>query len=200
MSDPLPELSRQLVIGRIPARGQVVTITATQGECDALALRFGIPAVLSLEARVNVSTPDAAGMVHVMGEVWARVRQTCVVSLDPVDQTVRERIDRRYVAVDLPVGAPQAPHEAAIDLDPDDDDPPDPAPGGVIDLGEAAAEQVALGLDPYPRRADAEIPETLRPPGAVAAEAEPERRSPFAVLESLLPADHPPGGRGRGQA
>ena len=61
----------------------------------------------------------------------------------------------------------------------EDDDPeaPDDIPygGGSIDLGEAAAEQLALALDPYPRR-----------PGAVLAETTAAAdRSPFAALARL---------------
>ena len=45
----------------------------------------------------------------------------------------------------------------------------------VLDLGEAAAEQLGLALDPYPRRPDAELP---------AFEAE-EEQGPFAALRGL---------------
>jgi hypothetical protein len=57
-----------------------------------------------------------------------------------------------------------------------EEDPPDPIIDGRIDLGALAAEFLALGLDPYPRK-----------PGAAfdLGEAEPERESPFAALARL---------------
>ena len=42
----------------------------------------------------------------------------------------------------------------------------------MLDLGEAAAEQLGLALDPYPRQPGAEL----------AAAAEDDESSPFAVL------------------
>ena len=49
-----------------------------------------------------------------------------------------------------------------------------PYEGEKIDLGEATVQELALALDPYPRRADAELP---------AGAAEPPL-SPFVVLRS----------------
>ena len=51
-----------------------------------------------------------------------------------------------------------------------------PYADGMLDLGEAAAEQLALALDPYPRAPGAALPE-------IADEAEAHR--PFAALASL---------------
>jgi len=48
--------------------------------------------------------------------------------------------------------------------------------GGIIDLGEAAAEQLALALDPYPRKPGSSgVPET----------PEQEAGGPFGRLASL---------------
>ena len=53
------------------------------------------------------------------------------------------------------------------------EDPPDPIVDGKIDLGALAAEFLALGLDPYPRK-----------PGVAFDPPEPQggRDSPFAAL------------------
>ncbi len=85
---------------------------------------------------------------------------------DDVEQAVQEAFSIQFV----PAGT-----EA-----PDDDlEAPDQIPyaGGVIDLGEAAAEQLALALDPYPQKPDAE-----------ALEAEEDVvPHPFAALAKLRP-------------
>jgi len=60
------------------------------------------------------------------------------------------------------------------DPDPESDDEI-PFSGGVIALGEALVEQVALDLDPFPRKAGAVLPE----------EAAAENVSPFAALAAL---------------
>ncbi|MDP2117169.1 MAG: DUF177 domain-containing protein, partial [Brevundimonas sp.] len=50
---------------------------------------------------------------------------------------------------------------------------------GQIDLGQYAVEQLALRLDPFPRKPGAEF---VQPP-------EPVEISPFAVLKRLKPSD-----------
>ena len=74
-----------------------------------------------------------------------------------------------------------------LELDAEAAEAPEPAPGGWIDLGELAAEQLGLALDPYPRKPDAEVPaewkaEPVEEPVAA------ERPNPFAILEKLKPS------------
>ena len=63
-----------------------------------------------------------------------------MVSLEPVEQRVTEQFAIRFVP-------------AGTEREDDDPESPDEVPyeGRTIDLGEAAAEQLALALDPYPR-------------------------------------------------
>ena len=92
------------------------------------------------------------------------------MTLDPVVNRVEESIDMSF-AEDIEAAAREA--EVALDAA----DPPEPMVDGAVDLGEAAAEQLALALDPYPRA-----------PGAVfepLPEAEATKVSPFAALRRL---------------
>jgi uncharacterized metal-binding protein YceD (DUF177 family) len=98
------------------------------------------------------------------GTLQATVTQTCVVSLEDFDALVQEVFQVRFV----PVGA------ESDDIDPDSDDEI-PFEGNTIDLGEAAAEQLGLALDPYPRMPGVEMPE-------IADEPDPH---PFAALRRL---------------
>ncbi len=141
-------------------------LTASPGECAALARRFGIPAVNRLRAELLLR-PEPGGGVRVGGRLAAEVVQDCCVTLEPVVQQVEEAVDLRI----LPPGQ-----------DPADDDPDAPGRGPGRggrrgDLGEAMAEQLALALDPYPRAPGAELPE---------AGAEPDpARTPFGALSAL---------------
>ena len=67
----------------------------------------------------------------------------------------------------------------------DADDAPEPIEGGIIDLGEAVAQQLALALDPYPRAPGAAIlPEIgVNAGAAVARSPEP---GPFAALAGII--------------
>ena len=56
--------------------------------------------------------------------------------------------------------------------------------GGSIDLGEAVAQTLALGLDPYPRSPAAET--ALRESGVKSEEEARAESSPFAALKDRL--------------
>ena len=73
-----------------------------------------------------------------------------------------------------------------VDLSLDEEDPPDPIVGGIIDIGEAVAEHLALALEPFPRAPGAEFQaaEFLKSTDKIIEPAK-ETRNPFAVLASL---------------
>ena len=161
-----PELHRPLPLEQIGPGGRTVEIEANPAECAALAHRLGIPAVLALSCRFRLGAPRQ-GQVPAEGELRARLRRVCVVTLDEFDTEVSERFHVRFV----PAGKES---EAADDPEADDEIPYENA---SLDLGEAAVEQLALGLDAYPRKPGAVLPE----------EAEDLPESPFAALGRLRP-------------
>jgi Large ribosomal RNA subunit accumulation protein YceD len=158
-----PELHRPLMVEKVGPAGLDYVVEANQDECAALAQRMKLPAVLSLTCRFRLER-DLAGTLVARGHLIARIVQTCVVSLDDFTATVEDRFEVRCV----PEGM--------------ESDDPDPEAldeiaytGGIVDLGEAAAEQLALALDPYPRCPDAVLPD-------IEVEPEPHR---FANLDAL---------------
>ena len=108
------------------------------------------------------------------GHVVADAVQSCVLTLEPLPVHVDDRFEINLVeAVDT---APS--DEGEIDLELDDDSP-DVVENGQIDLGQYAVEQLALHLDPYPRK-DGAVFEQPPEPGEI---------SPFGVLRALKPND-----------
>ena len=136
-----PELSRPVSTERLPAK---LLVTADETELQALARRLAIPAVQGMACRFSLAR--RGDVVTAEGDLVARVVQTCVVSLELVEQDVHERFTVRFVP-------------AGQEAEDDDPDMPDELiyQGSSIDLGEAAAEQLALALDPYPRHPDAAL-------------------------------------------
>jgi uncharacterized metal-binding protein YceD (DUF177 family) len=169
-----PEFSRPLALERIASTGTELTIEASAEEREALARRFDIPAVHAFSATF-VATPWRRGGVQVRGEFAAKVEQVSVVTLEPFTSEVGEPVVRYFQAETGP-----GHHPDVLSVESLEDEEPDVISGGSIDLGEVAAESLALGLDPYPRK-----------PGEVfhdaTQQAEEERRqeSPFAVLSRL---------------
>ncbi len=163
-----PEFSRPV---RLAPEARDVELEADAAERIALTERFGILGIGALRATLRLQ-PEPGGSVRARGRLRAEVEQACVVTLEPVAQRVDVPLDRRIL------GEGEAPA---------DDDPESPdeieSEGGMVDLGEAVAEQLALALDTYPRAPGAELPE-LDPPEP-AEEAAPARPNPFAKLAKL---------------
>lgn len=157
------EMPRPQRVDTVAPSGLTVELAASPGECVAIAARLGVPAVRSFTARFHL-LPVQGGAVAARGTLTARLVRECVVSLDEFETTQREAFTVRFV----PAGT------EAPDPDPESEDEI-PYDGGVIDLGEAAVEQLALDLDPYPRKKGAELP----------ADPAAEAASPFAALLKL---------------
>jgi uncharacterized metal-binding protein YceD (DUF177 family) len=169
-----PEFSRPLAVERIAATGTELTIEANADERAALAERFGIPAIHALTARF-VATPWRRGGIQVRGDIAAEVEQISVVSLEPFTSEVGEPVVRYFQAETAPGHSPEV-----LSLESLEDEEPEVIAGGSIDLGEIAAESLALALDPYPRRPG----EVFEDESAQAAEDQ-RNESPFAVLSRL---------------
>lgn len=165
-----PEFHRPLAIGRIGAAGRREELVATEAERTALSRRFGIPAIGLLRAELQLR-PAPGGAFAAEGRLVADVVQSCIVTLDPVEQHLDLPLALRFIPADAePSEDPEAPDEFDIEID-------------TIDLGEAVAEQLSLALDPYPRAPGAALPEGLAEPEA--EEPAPARPNPFAALTQL---------------
>lgn len=114
--------------------------------------------------------PTASGWT-LTGRIHADLAQICGITLEPLPV----RIDDRF-SVQLAEPIDEDSDEIIITLE---DETPDVIEDGQIDLGQYAVEQLALRLDPFPRKPGAEF---VQPP-------EPVEISPFAVLKQLRSSD-----------
>lgn len=162
---PSPEFHRPLAVDQVGPAGLKLELRANAAERRALAARMAIPAVAEFVCHFRLTALQGGG-VQAEGHLRARAERVCVVTLDAFEAVTEERFRVRFV----PAGA------ESDDEDPESDDEI-VYRGGTIDLGEAAAEQLALVLDPYPRKPDAALPDT----------AAPDADSPFAALARLQP-------------
>lgn len=126
----------------------------------------------SLDAFVaDIDLAPSPGGWRLAGHVRASLAQTCGITLDPLPL----EIDSAFV-INLSEAVDPESEEIVITLD---DESPDLIEAGQIDLGQYAVEQLALRLDPFPRKPGAEF---VQPP-------EPVEISPFAVLKQLRQPD-----------
>lgn len=166
MSDALP-LTRLLKLDELGAKPKHVHVETTLEERTALARHLAIPAVHALSARYVVQGSPKRLLVN--GDLTAKVSQVCVVTLEPFDVEIAEKVDNVFSV-------------KADEADPDDLDAPDPIENEQIDLGLLTMEFLALALDPYPRKPDASFAD-------IAPDAAPE--SPFAALSAFKTVRNP---------
>src|ERR1700724_2255187 len=185
MTDHADPWSVPVLVAQLPDTGLHREIEADPVARETMADIAGLREILSASASLDL-TPEKAGRVHVAGRVRARIGQTCVVTLDPIENDIDEAIDLMF--------APPEQIPALADLVDDDDesdveipDPPEPIIGGVIDLGRLATDVLFLGVDPYPRKLGA-----VFEPQIVAADPEDH---PFAALKALKGDTKPPGAK-----
>ena len=155
-----------VALDRIGPHGATIAVDAEATELPAIAARLHVVAVASLHCafdlrRIGETTIEARGILR------ARLTETCVVSLDEFEHDVQEAFTVHFV----PAGS--------------EDDDPDPEAidqipffGSSVDIGEAAVEQLALALDPFPRQPGAALPPELsgEADGPFAALLAPRRR------------------------
>jgi hypothetical protein len=183
MTDHADPWSVPVVVAQIPETGLHRQIEADQAARDAMADVAGLREILSASASLDL-THEKAGRVHVAGRVRARVGQTCVVSLDPIENDIDEAIDLIFAPREQIRELAELVDEAA-ESDAEIPDPPEPIVNGVIDLGRLATDALFLGIDPYPRRPDAVFEPIIEA-------ADPEDH-PFAALKALHPGRKPRG-------
>jgi uncharacterized metal-binding protein YceD (DUF177 family) len=164
-----------VTVAQIPETGLHREIEADQTIRHAMAEMGGLREVLSANASFNVM-PRSGGRFHVTGHVRARIGQTCVVTLEEIENDIDEQVDLIFAPSE------QVPQMAALvdeaeESDEETPDPLEPIENGMIDLGKLATDALYLAVDPYPRK-----------PGAVferMVEAADPEDHPFAALKAL---------------
>ena len=137
-----------------------------------IARALDLQALDAFETDINL-VPTVSGW-RMEGRVVADAVQTCGLTLEPLPV----HVDRKFSVQMVEASEHEPDEDGEIDLELDDDSP-DQIEGGSLDLGQYAVEQLALSLDPFPRK-----------PGAVFEQPkEPGEISPFAVLKTLRPKD-----------
>jgi uncharacterized metal-binding protein YceD (DUF177 family) len=165
------EFSRAVAIADLS--GGEIRIDAEADERAALARRFGLVALDSLDATVHLIAKEGGG-VQLRGTLRADVTQSCVVTLKPVHSFIEASFDRHYAQTEK-TGTPEE-EDIALDAE----DPPEPLVDDIIDLGEAVSEQLALEINPFPRSKEATFEGYVSGSPDTGGEAAPS--GPFAAL------------------
>ena len=153
-----------LAVSEVPDSGRHVELVADEPARAAVAKLAGLAVVPRLAASFDVA-PYGRGGLHLVGRVSATVGQTCVVTLEPIENEIDEAIDLVFAPATVSPVADGGGGEVEVPLE----DAPEP-------LGAIATEFLILAIDPYPRKPDVAFE---------APTAGDDSAHPFAALAAL---------------
>jgi uncharacterized metal-binding protein YceD (DUF177 family) len=164
-----PEFSRLLLVSQI---GMVETsrgIEATPEECARVAARLGLQSLVTFTATFRITRQAGGDEYLAQGRLHARAVRNCVISLEDFTEPTDLVFTIRFVTE-------EASQDEALEAPYDYEDGPDEVlyQNDTLDLGEAAVQEYALSLNPYPRKPGARIPDLGQEGG-----------NPFDVLRNL---------------
>ena len=147
-------------VARLPQKGMPVLIDADARQREALAEAHGLVSVERFHAELLVA-PWKRNGVKVSGHVEADITQECVVTLDPLQAKIDETVEGLFLPEDSKLGRLGFEGGGEIHIDAEGPDSPETFSGDSIDVGALAEELFGLGIDPYPRKAGASLPERV---------------------------------------
>ncbi|MBI1619195.1 YceD family protein [Aquamicrobium zhengzhouense] len=154
--DKVSPISSRVQVSRLPKNGLEIIVEADAEQREALADEHDLRSVETFKAVLNV-TAWRKGGVKVAGRVKAVIVQDCVVTLEPVEQVVDEEVSGLFLPEGSKLAVPTRSIEGEILLDAEGEDSPELFSGDFVDVGQLAEEFFAMGIDPYPRRPDAQV-------------------------------------------
>lgn len=174
------EFSRIVDLNSFKNKPLFLSLHADQSELSNLAKRFKLVSISALSANISMSWLDVGNILLAEGSFSASVSQRCVVTLEPVEEELNEKINLTFAR------EPAKPIEI-IELD-----DAELLTGDVIDIGEVIAEELSLSLSPYPRIPNLDISEIEIGSGAVLVSENNQSTklsgdNPFSALAKLKP-------------
>lgn len=157
-------------VDTMAGHGTEFSKAANAEERAAIAAALGLVSCDQVAVRAHVARPGDHVFL-VTGTVRANIVQSCVVTLEPLVQSVETEIE-----VEFRPAAHISEAEGAIDLA--DEIDIEPLAGHFIPMGRLVFEELAAAIDPYPRKPGAEFTGLDTGGGQT-------RDNPFAVLVRL---------------
>ncbi|GAA3077362.1 DUF177 domain-containing protein [Rhizobium viscosum] len=143
-------------VGHISANPVEVRMSADKDELKALAESWNVVSVDNLHADLQINRWKRDG-IRVKGRVQAKIVQSCIITLEPVESEIDESFEQIFVPENSKLARHPANDTGEMVLDPDGPDLPEVFAGDTIDAGEVVAEFAALAIDPYPRKEGVEF-------------------------------------------
>jgi hypothetical protein len=143
-------------VARLPQKGMPVVIEANAAQREALAAAHDLVSVECFRANLLVTSWKRNG-VQVAGTVEADIIQACVLTLEPLESTIRENVEGLFLPEDSKLGRLGFHGGGEMLLDAEGPDSPETFFGDTIDVGALTEEFFGLAIDPYPRKPGASL-------------------------------------------
>lgn len=124
------------------------SIEATAAEMAAIANLLDLKGLEDLAMTYRLFRAGA-GRLRLKGELKAKVTQTCIVSLEPVQSELDVPVEAEFWPSEMIAAHKESEEEQGGALIADW---PEPISDGKIDLGPFVYETLATSLDPYPKK------------------------------------------------
>ena len=177
-----PEFSRIFDTNDLKEGSSEFKLIANEAERVAISKRFGLLEMGNLSADIRITKGVDPSLPLLMeAQVSGQYLQECVVSLEAVRSICDE-----FVSCSLAYRneCQVSPLEVEINLD--DDDPPEQLIDGKFDAGELIAEYFGLNVDPFPRAAGAKFESS-----SISVGESGSINNPFAVLKKFQDKSSP---------
>lgn len=138
-----PEFSRIVTTDRISSKPLREQISATPDECVHLARRLELLSLNAFSADITLKRVTPGKIIRAKGRIRADLVQECVVSLEPVPATVDTEFEAYFEET--------TDKNSIFAADEGGKAPPEPVDDGRIDIGELAAQNLSVAINPYPR-------------------------------------------------
>lgn len=164
-----PDLAVTVSLDEVRQAPRRFRLQPAEAQLAEIATFLGLDGLMKLNVDLEaVALPGRRFAVR--GSVHAAYRQTCVVSLQPMNQKMALEVNRIFQRGEI---------ETTVDADPDEEDV-EPLETEELDIGAVMLEEMSLDIDPHPMLAGAKAPKHR-----VQREESAEKDSPFAILAQL---------------
>ncbi len=165
-----PVFVRLVKTDRIKAAEFEIPFEAEPTERKIIASFLGLDALDALTGLARLERMPDGKTVTLRVNLKADVIQSCVITLEPVHSRIEHSFSRLFAPADV-IG-PSVPGESG-ELEVEGEDLPDELNDDYVDIGAAITEDLALTLNPYPRKQGTTF------------EAQADRADPAASATSL---------------
>lgn len=126
-----------------------IDIIASEKERKLLSIRCSLLSLEYLRAQITVDQISSKKII-VKGDIRAKTRQECVVTLEPFNINIKSSFSQSYLIDNTDLDNNSAVEAENYDLS-------EILIGDTIDVGELVTQYLSLAIKPYPRSKEADI-------------------------------------------